>query len=110
MFRSVFAFSRPAAARSLNDLSPRPPTSYARPTLRVCFEGADVVPAAGDVAPGEVVLEFPFLLLLHAASSSAMTATTAVIATPYLRRNANHLSRCPDPAGRIVHSRRSLKL
>src|SRR5215468_2255101 len=73
------------------------------------FDGVDeVAPPPGDVPPGEVVLEFPLLLLPHAASSTAMTATTAVIATPYLRRNTLTSPVCPDPAGRIVHSRRSL--
>ena len=39
-FRSALAFSRPAAARSLKDLSPRPPTSYAEAHLDGLLGGA----------------------------------------------------------------------
>ena len=35
-----FAASRPAAAESLKDLSPRPPRSYARPTFTFDFAAA----------------------------------------------------------------------
>jgi len=47
-----FARSRPAAAESLNDLSPRPPMSYAIPTFTfdAAFDGAAIKPTVAIVA------------------------------------------------------------
>src|SRR6266536_2813346 len=98
MFRSALAFSSPAAARSLKDLSPRPPTSYARPTLTVFLVGVEL-PDVDAPPPGAFVL-LPLLLLPHAVSSSAMATSPAVIARPYLRRNAITSPVCPDSLGR----------
>jgi hypothetical protein len=70
---------------------------------------AEPPPPGDDVPPAGFVVELPLLLLPHAVSSSATAAATAVIATPYLRRNVLTSPVCPDPAGRRLHSRRSLK-
>src|SRR5882762_7887111 len=71
MFRAAFAFSRPAAARSLNDLSPRPPTSYARPTLSDFVVGGAPPLEEPVFPPGGAVVPPLLLLLLQAPSSSA---------------------------------------
>src|SRR3954468_12128381 len=69
---SLFALSRPRAAESLNDWSPRPPTSYARPTLS--FFAADVV----ALPPAELVLvELPLLDEPQALSARAAVAASA---------------------------------
>src|SRR4051812_1789285 len=80
---SDFALSRPAAAASLNDWSPRPPMSYARPTLRAFL-----------------VLEL--VLLLDAPESSLLPqaararAATEVTATIFItRRKGVSFYRCP---------------
>src|SRR6266480_3274209 len=60
MLKSCFALSRPAAAASLKDLSPRPPRSYSNATLTG-------LPCADGVEPGGV------LFLLHAPATRATT-------------------------------------
>src|SRR5262245_40138308 len=87
--RSLFAFSSPAAAASLKDLSPRPPMSYARPTLTVFFAG--VLPP-----PPEVLLLPP-----HAAIASATTATPAVASSliPRTRRKTISFPKAPLHCG-----------
>src|SRR4029079_3507932 len=65
---SDLALSRPAAAASLNDWSPRPPMSYARPTLTALF-----------VLELVLLLELLSSLLPHAARARAATEVTAAI-------------------------------
>src|SRR5215831_14389761 len=61
----VFAISRPRAAASLNDLSPRPPTSNTRPAVN------------GAPAPGVAFAVLPAGLEPHPASRAATSATPA---------------------------------
>ena len=68
------ALSRPAAAESLKDWSPRPPTSYAMPTLMAGaaaeeLAGALLLPLAAGVGAA----------LLHAARAKRRFATMAVL-------------------------------
>src|SRR6266540_2473606 len=48
---SALALSRPRAAASLKDWSPRPPTSYASPTLSFCSLPPPVVPPVVPPSP-----------------------------------------------------------
>src|SRR5438552_4050972 len=66
---SVMACWSPRFAASLNDWSPRPPTSSARPTLK--SEGHAGAPALPPVPAPEL------LLLLQAAAAIARTAMNA---------------------------------
>src|SRR3954453_22669966 len=90
MLRSDLAFSRPAAARSLNDLSPRPPTSYARPTFSDFLAGADDEPPALPPAPLELLLPPP--LLPQAASANEAAAAIAPSFNPSSLRKTDRLT------------------
>src|SRR5438477_7232032 len=86
MFRSVRTLSKPAAAESLNDLSPRPPMSNARPTLTSFLAG--VLDPPDD----------PELLLPQAAALNATIATAAVASTfiPRDRRKMISFPKAPQ--------------
>src|SRR5215212_10684514 len=66
---SAIALSRATLARSLNPLSPSPPTSSASPTLMSLEQDP---PSPLELPPDAVLL-----LSLHAAPMSATTTTTA---------------------------------
>src|SRR5262245_7290225 len=68
-FRSSTAFFRPAYAASLKDWSPRPPTSYARPTLGP----SPLAPLQTSDDPDEL------LLLPQPARARAAVAITMVV-------------------------------
>src|SRR5882757_401324 len=89
----------PAQADALNDLSSIPPVSVTMHAVKSVAGALDppgvdepLPPPAGAVVPP------PLLLLPHAPSSSAKAAIPAVIATPYVRRNAITSPVCPDSA------------
>src|SRR5712691_1949776 len=69
MLKSVLALSSPAAAESLNDLSPRPPMSYSIATL-----------TAGLPLVGVVLV----LLLLHAATTNDKARSATQTRSPFL--------------------------
>src|SRR5689334_17382728 len=83
MFRSVRTLSKPAAAESLNDLSPRPPMSNARPTLTSFLAG---VPDPPDV---------PELLLPPQAAVLNATIATAAVASTFIPRDRRKMISFP---------------
>lgn len=102
---SAFALSVPAAAESLNDASPRPPTSKASATLSLLpstfspawLELVEAAAAAGgfgavtqlaDWSPVLALLLFPAPeSFAHPASTSAPAMAAAASAVPRMRRN-----------------------
>src|SRR5262249_20445408 len=108
MLRSALAFSRPAAARSLKDLSPRPPMSNARPTLTFFLAAplAEVAPPVAAPPPPALLL---LLLLLQAANTIAAAAATAPSFTPRDTRkivlpSAQQLARRSAASGTCRHA------
>ena len=103
--RSDFALSVPAAAASLNDASPRPPTSKARPIFSLLpstFSPAavELLAAAGAAGgfcavtqsepPDELAVLFvlpPPESLAHPARASTPAMAAAASAVPRMRRN-----------------------
>src|SRR5262245_22926103 len=75
---SLIAFCRPLYAASLNDLSPRPPTSSARPTLMSELHCTAEPPPPGD----------ELLLFEHAAATNARTTSAGANARETLRMDS----------------------
>ena len=73
----ALALSRPAAAASLNDWSPRPPTSYAIPTLMSEAIGAELVEELEEVPPAVLVDVVSVLVELPQAVRVSALADTA---------------------------------
>jgi hypothetical protein len=73
---SLTAFSRPASAASLNDLSPLPPRSNTRPTLALLLTGAEL--AEAEAAPEVAGAELAFPPELEAAAPEVAAAEVAV--------------------------------
>src|SRR4051812_7812259 len=92
MFRSCLAFSKPAAARSLNDLSPRPPTSYASPTLRDFLVGVLAPAGVLPPPPPPVDLLLPPPLLPHAARAIEAATTSTPSFKPRSLRKTDRLT------------------
>ena len=83
MFKSVRTLSRPAAAESLNYLSPRPPMSNARPTLTSFLAGVLEPP------------DDPESLLPPQAAMLIATIATAAVARTFIPRDRRKMISFP---------------